>query len=771
MKAKYAGAPLAIVLAGVSGLSGGLCPSGALAQSQTQSPSAKRSATEVIIHAQARQKPVDTPPALALYAAPPRIRLIGLSPSGDQVAFLTRADNMNLLVIYRFADKHQSFVKLQDGEVSNLSWADEGHVMLADSRSGLRGTCGGGTHKQDNQSTIEAVQSVTQAATQQATTGDTMGQQSLDQSAAQTDLDANTPPSCTFFGVHEEDAVTLIDIAKSTGTDLGAHFGDAVGMPLGLPQVVTIDGRRQLMGAFMEMRAMGVGEQPAQRVYLWQVDPVTGRTKLIDDGGGDPDRENRYVDDWLFDKSGALRARAVFEFRSEDFRIEVKDGAKWRPVLKRHIDKSDRTFAPYLVGLAEDGRSIVILDSETHGNDLKGAARHFHYYTLAPDGTVSAPLDQGDASQNKPIFDPGTGRLAGFSQSAEETTYRVSDPKLAHLYDLAKNASAADSVKVVSVADDPHRMLIHVAGRDDTGAYYLVDFAAGTSVALGEDYPDVPTDWIASQEEYSYRAADGTEISGLLTLPTKPEAHNLPLVVLPHDGPEGHDEAGFNWLAQALASRGYLVLQPNYRGSDGHGIDFMSAGFGEWNGKMLTDMSDGVQDLVRQGLADPGRVCYVGIGYGGYAALKAATRAETRCAVSINGISDVAGYVSWKNANSTQPDTDDFAGLIPDPRVPRGFGPDPNSRQTLASYVGHAANDSISAGDIRAPVLLIHADADPIVPAGQSQRLKNALQEAGHPATYVALNDRSHDIGTEAARVSVLQAVTDFLAKQNPARN
>ena len=767
MKAKYAGAALAMVLAGVSGLWPGL----ALAQGQTQGASGKKSVTEVIIHAQARHKPVDNPPALALYAAPPRIRLIGLSPSGSQVAFLTKADNMNLLVIYRFADKAQTYVKLQDGEVSNLSWADEGHVMLTDSRSGLRGTCAGGAHKQDKQSTIEAVQSVTQAATQQGSQADMTGQQSLDQSAAQLDLDSNSPPSCTFFGVHEEDAITLIDIAKRTGTDLGAHFGDAVGMPLGLPQVVTISEKRQLMGAFMEMRARGVGDQPAQRVYLWQVDPVTGRAKLVDDGGGDLDRENRYVDDWLFDKSGNLRARSVFEFRNEEFRIEIKDGAKWRPVLTRHIEKSDRTFAPYLVSLSQDGRSIVILDSDTHGNDPKGAARHFHDYTLSPDGALSAPLEPGDASQSKPIFDPATGRLAGFTQSAEETTYTLSDPKLAHLYDLAKNASAADSVKVVSVADDPHRMLIHVAGRDDTGAYYLVDFGAGTSVSLGEDYPDVPTDWIASQEEYSYHAADGTEISGLLTLPTKPEAHNLPLVVLPHDGPEGHDEAGFNWLAQALASRGYLVLQPNYRGSDGHGIDFMTAGFGQWNGKMLTDMSDGVQDLVRQGLADPHRVCYVGIGYGGYAALKAAAQPDTRCAVSINGITDVAGYVAWKQSNATQPDTDDFAGLIPDPRVPRGFGPDPSSRQTLTSYVGNAANDSIAADSIRAPVLLIHANGDPIVPAGQSQRLKNALQVAGHPATYVELNDHSHDVGTEAARLALLQAVTDFLARTNPAQD
>ncbi len=761
MKAKYAGAALAFVLAAIPGFS----------VAQSQGAPTKKSVTEVVIHAQARHKPVDTPPALELYAAPPRIRLIGLSPSGSQVAFLTKADNMNLLVIYRFADKRINYVKLRDGQVSALSWADEGHLLLTDSRPGLRGTCAGVSTAHSAQVDMHEAAANSAGLTTTAPGAEmSQGEQAADQVAANTDLDSNVPPTCTFFGVHEEDAITLVDIAKSTGTDLGAHFGDAVGMPLNVPQIVTVGGKRMLMGAFMEMRSRGAGDQPAQRVYLWQVDPLTGKATLVDDGGGDLDRENRYVDDWLFDKSGNLKARSVFAFRNEEFRIEVKDGTKWRPVLKRHIEKSDRTFAPYLVSLTQDGQSIVILDSDTHGADAKGAPRHFHYYTLSSDGTLSAPLDKGDASQNKPIFD-AAGRLAGFSQSAEETTYTLSDPKLAHLYDLAKNASSADSVKVVSVADDPHRMLIHVAGRDDTGAYYLVDFGAGTSASLGEDYPDVPTDWIASQEEYSYHAADGTEISGLLTLPTKPEAHNLPLVVLPHDGPEGHDEAGFNWLAQALASRGYLVLQPNYRGSDGHGMDFMTAGYGQWNGKMLTDMSDGVQDLVRQGLADPNRVCYVGIGYGGYAALKAAGQADTRCAVSINGISDVAGYVAWRQSHATQPDTDDFAGLIPDPSVPRGFGPDPDSRQALASYVGDAAGDNISAAGVRAPVLLIHASGDPIVPAGQSEKLKDALQSAGHPATYVALNDHSHEISTEAARLQVLQAVTDFLAKMNPTQN
>ena len=767
MKGRYSAVAL-IAMLGVPDLG--------FAQTATPAPASHgKSAVEVIVHAQARRRPVDVPPSLNLYAALPHIRDIALSPSGDQVAFLTEARGMNLLVAYRIADKHQSFVKLKAGNVSSLAWADDSHVLLVDSQAGLRGTCVGGVQKSDSQTTSDAVQSTLQSQPQLNTPGGAMGQGAADTAAARSavelDMDSNKPPPCAFFGVHEEDGVTLVDLNQATGRSLGVPMGDAPNMPLGVPQRVTIDGKAQLMGAFMEMRDSNVGDQPAQRVYLWRVDPANGHGEMIDDGGGDVDRESRYVDDWLFDKTGHLKARAVYEFDKEQFRIEMKVGSQWRPVLTRTLMPDDKTFAPYLVGLASDGQAIIILDSDTHGNDPKGAARHFHYYTLSSDGAFSAPLDKGDASQNKPVFDPMTGRLAGFSQSAEETTYTLTDPELAHLYDLAKNAAATGSVKVSSVADDPHKMVVHVDGRENTGMYYFVDFATGASATLGEDYPNVPSEWIASQEEFSYRAADGTEIPALLTLPPKPEAHNLPLIVLPHDGPEGHDEAGFNWLAQALASRGYLVLQPNYRGSDGHGMDFMIAGYGQWNGKMLTDMSDGVQDLVHQGLADPSRVCYVGIGYGGYAALRAASQADTRCAVAINGISDVSSYVSWKNAHAALPDTDDFAALIPDPHTPRGFGPDANSRQTLAGYVGRASNDTVAAASVRAPVMLIHSADDGVVPISQSHRLRDDLKAAGRPATYVELPDGGHDVDSQTARLQLLQAVTDFLAKQSPAQN
>lgn len=759
MKTRYAGVALGIVLATMPGLS----------------HAQKKSAVEVVVRAKARHKPVDTPPSLDLYVAPPNIRQIALSPSGRQVAFLTRRDEMNILVVYNFADKTPRFVKIRDGEISSMSWADEGHVLLIASRSGLRGTCTGGPHKHDDRSSVEQAQAATATVSQPASTQQTPGgdptQQLLDQSAAMADMDAIQAPGCVYFGIHEENAITLVDIAKSSGEGLGNHMGDAVNMPLGLPRIVDADGKRWLEGPFMEMRASGVGNQPAQRAYLWRVDPATGQGKMIDDHGGDLDRETFYVDDWLVDRAGQLHARAVYDFLKEQFRIEVRNGSTWRPILMRTIVKRDRTFAPALVGLAADGRAIVILDSDTHGADARGAARHFHFYNLSTDGALSAPLDTGDASQNRPVFSPSTGLFAGFATLAEETTYTLTDPQLASLYARAKDAAPSQSVHVISVADDPRRMIIHVEGREDTGSYYLVDFTTGASTPIGEDYPNIPTDWIASQEQISYRAADGTEIQALLTLPPKPEARNLPLVVLPHDGPEGHDTIGFNWLVQALASRGYLVLQPNYRGSDGHGMDFLAAGFGEWNGKMLSDLSDGVRDLVSKGIADPRRVCYVGIGYGGYAALKAAAQPDVRCAVSIDGISDVAGYLAWKADNVVKPDTDEFAALIPDSHSPHGFGPNPESLEMLKNYAGTAADDRIAANSVRAPLLLIHASGDPVVPVGQSRKLRDQLQDAKAPVTYLELNDRSHSVDTQTARKAVLEAVTTFLAKQNPATN
>ena len=720
--------------------------------------------TTVVVRGTKRVKPTDTPPPLELYARPPSIEQIALSPDGSRIAFMTHADGLHILAGYSYVSHQHVYYKVVGGDVSAISWADEDHVLLSESRLAMRGTCeasGGIADRQRLNS--RDIQSPTQG---KPPTGDTEALQGQIQAI----LDMNKPPRCAYFGVRGENGITSVNMVTGKGTSIGAHIGDAPSQALGLPYRVEAGGTQRLVGPFLEMRAQSSGSQPAQRVFLWQVDPETGHGQLIDDGGGDIERESRYVDDWLFDHDGTIVARTLYDFRHETYRIEMKTEGKWKPVLSREIIRSDNTFAPFLIGLSGDGKSVVVLDTDTHGEDPKDALRHFHYYGLGADGAFTAPLEKGDAGQNRPIFDPGSGRLAGFASQSDAPNYDIQEPGLREVYDKALASAPGQTVEVLSVTQDAQKVLIHVTGAEDTGSYYLLDYAAGKSITVGEDFSQIPTEWIAPQEVITYTAQDGTGLDGIVTLPPKPALKNLPLIVLPHDGPAGQDSLGFNWLSQALASRGYVVLQPNYRGSEGKGTDFIAAGYGQWDGKIQSDIRAGVEALVQQGVADPQRVCVIGIGFGGYAALKAAETGQVRCAASLDGITDAGRYLAWRKTFAPAPDPDAFASLTPSPSWPKTFRNDPSSLRSLAMFMG-SGTPSVSPSAITIPVLLLHQDGDGVVPVSQSRVLRDQLEKSGKRVDYLELKSGDHTPDTEAVRLQILQTLTAFLDANNPATN
>ncbi len=710
---------------------------------------------EVVVRGTKRAKPVDAPPALELYARPPHFQHIALSPDGSRIAYTTRVDGMNLLVGYGFSDHQHAYHKLSSDDVSALRWADDSHVLVSDFRAVTRGTCAGspaqGGAQPLNGRDLSALASA-------ATGADATKVPGADASQASMLMMANQPPRCIYFGVRGENAITSVNIVIGTSLSIGAHIGDAPSYALGLPSRVVIDGKAQLAGPFIEMRGQSVGSQPADRVFLWKVDPATGDDRLIDDGGGDIERESRYVDDWLYRPDGSLVARTLYDFLNETYRVEMKIGGKWKPVLSRDIVRAKDTFAPYLVGLAADGASIVILDSDTHGNDAEDAPRRFHYYTLDAKGTLSGPLESGDAGSERPVFDPRSGRLAGFASHRETPAYDIREPRLRKVYERALAASAGQSVEVVSVTDDLKKALIRVVGDEETGAYYLLDFAKGKSASVGEDFPQIPTDWIARQEVFAYTASDGTPLRGVLTLPPKPAYKNLPLVVLAQDSPGAQASIAFDGLTQALASRGYLVFQPNYRSG------------APWGARLQSDLGDGVAALVRQGLVDAQRVCAAGTAFGGYAALKLAETGRVRCAMAIDGISDIKGYLAWRRTFAPMPDGDAFTPLSPSPDWPRTFVDNPMSLRTLERAID-AGTPPVAASAISAPVLLIHHEGRGVVPNGQSRALRDALKSAGKPVDDVELPREDTAADAEAARLKMFQALTAFLAANNPAEN
>jgi len=732
-----------------------LAMSGTTAGAQTQ----HNGSPEVIVKGTRHKPPEEVaPPPLDVFTRSPRIEQIALSADGSRFAFVTRKAGARLLTTYTVTDGTNMVVRLSEDPISALTWLDNDHILISDTRTGVRGPCPSGT-----ESTFKTAQAVSDYSYNFEDGGPDASQWGISGHfglSTSTISRALSTAACLNYGVRAQEAAAIVDLRSKRSITLGERMaGDYDHMPLGLPKPLTSDGKLRLVGPFLELRDKSVGGTLAQRVYLWSVDPDTGVGRMVDDKGGDLDREGSYVDDWLTDQAGLPVVRALYTYATETVSIETRTNGKWSPILKRKIDAKAHDVAPFIAGRGRDGQSLLIVDA-TAGID---GQRRFRYYELSMDGKLSEPLD-ADATRDRPIFDPETGALAGFSHDGELTTYTFFDEGLAEYYKHAVDTAPGQAVKIIDMARDPAQMIVFEQGGDDPGSWHYYDFTAGKRVDIGSQYPDVPTDWVASQRSISYPASDGLILKAQLTLPPQGEAKHRALVVLPHDGPLGHDGRGFDWLAQVLASRGYVVLQPNYRGSDGGDAALTEAGYGQWSGKSMSDLSDGVKYLTAQGIVDPRRVCIAGKGYGGYAALSGAkTGTPYRCAIAINGITDPGDYAD--NAGKIAI-ADDIAALKADTEQGRSFRADPNSPALIKRYFGNQTPPSIT--DASQPVLLVHAEWDKIVPASQSRSLRDRLQKAGKPVSYVELKDCDHNLGTETCRLQTAEAVIDFLKAKNP---
>jgi dipeptidyl aminopeptidase/acylaminoacyl peptidase len=304
-------------------------------------------------------------------------------------------------------------------------------------------------------------------------------------------------------------------------------------------------------------------------------------------------------------------------------------------------------------------------------------------------------------------------------------------------------------------SDDFKRVLVNTSGNGDSGTYYLVDLEAVRADLFGAARPAIADDQVGPISVFEYTAADGLGLDGILTLPPGQEAEDLPLVVLPHGGPHAHDGEGFDWWAQAFASRGYAVFQPNFRGSTNRDEAFVRAGYGEWGRKMQTDISDGVAELARKGIVDPARVCIVGASYGGYAALAGVTLQHDiyRCAVAVAPVADLEAFFLTNMRQS---------------------GRSRMVRRSLAEEFGPARNfDAISprqqAAKASAPILLIHGRDDTVVDFDQSREMAEALRHAGKPVRLVELEGEDHWLSRSATRQQMLEEAVAFVQEHNPA--
>lgn len=312
-------------------------------------------------------------------------------------------------------------------------------------------------------------------------------------------------------------------------------------------------------------------------------------------------------------------------------------------------------------------------------------------------------------------------------------------------------------IDIVSVSDDLNKMALYAEGpKWPGGAYLLFDSKGNEITMVSARYPTIDLASTGEQRHLTYAARDGMKIDAYLTVP-RTGAKNLPAIILPHGGPQARDEGGFDWLSQFFASRGYVVLQPQYRGSSGFGIQHALAGRKQWGLKMQDDLSDGVKYLTSNGIADPAKICIMGWSYGGYAAMAGATLTPElyRCAIAGAGVSDLEDMLQWSGKYG--------GGSLRYWRLHIGDPTADKAAIDRASPAKHAAK-------VTGPMLLIHGELDNVVPIRQSQIMADALKAAGKPYEFVRLADENHNISFASTRTKTLKAMDEFLAKHNPAR-
>jgi len=349
------------------------------------------------------------------------------------------------------------------------------------------------------------------------------------------------------------------------------------------------------------------------------------------------------------------------------------------------------------------------------------------------------------------IRDERTGRIVGVTWIDDRPRARYFDTRLQHVQDAMEKAFPGQSVEIQSHDAAGAHYVISTDGPKNPPVFSLYTVANSRVDIVQEAYPGLKSQDLGDVRAYPYKARDGQAIQAYLTLPPGKAARDLPLVIFPHGGPESRSSLRFDWWGQYMATRGYAVLQPNYRGSSGYGRDFVRAGDGVWETKVQSDLQDGIDKLVAEGVADPRKICIVGGSYGGYLALAGASFSPHlyRCAESFAGISDLDRLVDEGTTFQSE------AASVWRRRI--GADREPGKLES-ASPVRFADKVTI-------PVLLIHSEKDATIPIQQSRLEDEALRRAGKQAELVVLDGDDHYLEFAATRTRLLTETERFLAK------
>jgi len=476
------------------------------------------------------------------------------------------------------------------------------------------------------------------------------------------------------------------------------------------------------------------------QVDINRVNVRTGKYRRIE-------RTKKHVQQWYTDARGEPRVgRGLVDGvgkKEREWNLIIRDADedRWRnadefPGLEADV----RIF-----GFTDDPDELVIGDWA--GRDTLG----LYVYDLVKK-EIARELFHHDTYDAGGLVVSRNGAIIGASFVADTTEIELFDQ-----YDTVLSRMRSQfsdyTVDYVDQSGDGRLVLFKISNAYDPGALAIVDASTNDVSILAYIRRELPSEEMGLVSNVTYPARDGFEIPAYLTLPlsvkSAADIKNLPFVVLPHGGPFARKAKRFDYFAQFFATRGFAVLQMNFRGSAGYGKGFEDAGRENWV-RMQDDVEDGTKWIIEKGLADPDRVCIAGWSYGGYAALIGAIKSPElyACAISMAGVTDLKDMISDIKKYR-------FGSITAENFILRGF----DGKQEIAenSPVRRAA-------ELKVPLFLAHGEADQRVHFDQFLRMKSALKKSSAPVTYMRFEDEDHFLSDQPNRQAFFRGLDEFLS-------
>ncbi|NQZ21616.1 MAG: S9 family peptidase [Colwellia sp.] len=413
---------------------------------------------------------------------------------------------------------------------------------------------------------------------------------------------------------------------------------------------------------------------------------------------------------FIADSDGEIRAASGWnrEDSTIDLFARMKGDNEWKVIYKISPKKREKYD---FIGFSKENPNEVYVNAN-RGEDTTG----IYLYNIKTSEYSERLFGLKSVDSNGVLFNK-KGEVLGFNYISKGYKRYFTDENEKALYDSLKPLFEGKNISISSRSDDDNALIIRTSSSKDSGTYYLLTDKKKLE-KIGERLPLIAKDKLGDVKYISYKARDGRKIRAYLTTPQGAGPH--PAIILPHGGPWARDTVVFDEWSQLLASHGYIVLQPNFRGSEGYGLDHWIAGDNNWGLKMQDDLDDGALFLVEKGLTTKNKLAMFGWSYGGYAAFAASMRENNiyQCTVAGAGVSDLNSINATLNESrfSRELQRPTITGISPLSQVEK----------------------------VNIPILVIHGDIDQRVPVSHSRDFVAELKKYQKDFKYVELEDADH---------------------------